>query len=364
MILRQSTCTHGRVMLNLAVSRKAGHSAIVSLPSSIGRTVVLIQITMALATLGIISIGDMGLGIAKLLLASNYRVITNVSNRSEATQARAKKNNIELVSTDLELCNSADYILSIVPPKDAKAIAQRIVKAVTSFEFNKRSSPLFFLDLNAISPQTARDIDDLIRPSSPNVKFIDGGIIGGPPAIKEDGTWSRPSIVVSGPHQLSRAQPGGDALAQALNVKHVSESIGSATGLKMCFASLSKGFTALAIQSFTTAHNLGVLDELRSHLDEFNPAFRAGAERGLASMAPKAYRWVAEMDEIAKTFEADGGFNEEESPFRAIARTYHLVAHETELGKEVTENRQRGKTADDVALLMAQGTDRRKVKTD
>jgi len=81
MILRQSTCTHGRVMLNLAVSRKAGHSAIVSLPSSIDRTVVLIQITMALATLGIISIGDMGLGIAKLLLASNYRVITNVSNR-------------------------------------------------------------------------------------------------------------------------------------------------------------------------------------------------------------------------------------------------------------------------------------------
>lgn len=34
-----------------------------------------------LATVGILSIGDMGMGIAKLLIAKNYRVVTNVEGR-------------------------------------------------------------------------------------------------------------------------------------------------------------------------------------------------------------------------------------------------------------------------------------------
>ncbi len=34
-----------------------------------------------LATVGILSIGEMGLGIAKLLIAHNYRVVTNLAGR-------------------------------------------------------------------------------------------------------------------------------------------------------------------------------------------------------------------------------------------------------------------------------------------
>jgi hypothetical protein len=34
-----------------------------------------------LATVGILSIGEMGMGIAKLLIAKNYRVVTNVEGR-------------------------------------------------------------------------------------------------------------------------------------------------------------------------------------------------------------------------------------------------------------------------------------------
>ncbi len=62
------------------------------------------------------------------------------------------------------------------------------------------------------------------------------------------------------------------------------------------------------------------------------------------------------MREIAETFEADGGFEEDESPFRSIAEIYELVASGTELGKEVTGQRQRGKTAEDVAALIGEGT--------
>ncbi|TKA65185.1 hypothetical protein B0A55_10750 [Friedmanniomyces simplex] len=283
---------------------------------------------------------------------------------AQATQDRARENSVDLVETDVELCNAADYILSIVPPRDALATAQRIVDASSNSEFKKRSDPLHYIDLNAISPQSARRISELFSKASPEVRLIDGGIIGGPPSREAERTWSRPSIPVSGPHKLCEAAPGGKQLADVLNVKHVSVTIGAATGLKMCFASLSKGFTALAIESFTTAHNLGVTDQLRAHLEEFNPMAAKMAERGLVNMPPKAYRWVHEMDEIAETFEADGGFERDESIFRPIARVYDLVANGTDLGKEITEDRKRGKTAEDVALLMGEGTKKRKEKTE
>ncbi|KAH9838208.1 hypothetical protein Tdes44962_MAKER08212 [Teratosphaeria destructans] len=315
-----------------------------------------------LATVGILSIGDMGLGIAKLLKAHNYRVTTNAADRSQATQDRASKNGIDLLPNDIELARAADYILSIVPPRDSLATAQRIAKAASETSLQQRR-PLYYLDLNAISPRSAREIGDLFGPSAASIRYIDGGIIGGPPKLKGDGTWSRPSVPVSGPHRLEHAPVSGQHLAHTLNIRHIDETIGSATGLKMCFASLSKGFTALAIQSLTTAHSLGVGEELLFELEARNPGARKQVE-SVTNMAPKAYRWVREMEEIAETFEADGGFESEESIFRPIAKVYELVANGTELGLEKTEERKRGKTTEDVALLMSEGIARRKEKVE
>ncbi|KAI6906733.1 6-phosphogluconate dehydrogenase C-terminal domain-like protein, partial [Hortaea werneckii] len=264
-----------------------------------------------LATIGILSIGDMGVGIARLLIANNYRVVTNAWDRSQATQDRAHRNGVELMSDDVELCNIADYILSIVPPRDAFATAKRIVTATESAKYQSRTNPLCYLDLNAISPQSSRDIKEVLKTPQSSVKFIDGGIIGAPPRRDDDGSWYRPSIPLSGPEKLTSLSPSGSNLATILNTSHVAPEIGSATGLKMCFAALSKGFTALAIESLTTAHSLGCLPELKRHLEDFNPG-AAKAINSLTNMPPKAYRWEREMEEIAKTFEADGGFTEDE----------------------------------------------------
>jgi 3-hydroxyisobutyrate dehydrogenase-like beta-hydroxyacid dehydrogenase len=40
--------------------------------------------TAPMATIGVISIGEMGLGVAKLLKASGFRVVTNVTGRRHA----------------------------------------------------------------------------------------------------------------------------------------------------------------------------------------------------------------------------------------------------------------------------------------
>ena len=238
------------------------------------------------------------------------------------------------------------------------ATAKRI--ASITQEHRKQKTPLYYIDLNAISPRSAATVCDLFQ-STP-IRFVDGGIIGGAPKQNDSdpSTWSKPSLVVSGPDTLQDAPVNGTNLAQLLNVKHIAPTIGPASGLKMCFASLSKGFIGIAIQSFTTAHALGVLSELQEHMGAYSPGVAERARRGLVSMPPKAYRWVREMEEISDTMAEEGGF--EKDIFRGISEVYRAVAEDTELGEEKTESREKGKTAEEVARLMTDGLKRKKIK--
>lgn len=231
---------------------------------------------------------------------------TDCSLRSENTQARARKAGVNLAPSIESLVSSCSAIFSIVPPRDAKKTAQRIVSALSPAP-GSRKSPLYYVDMNAISPNSAVEINALLS-VNPNVRHLDGGIIGGVPYSKERGAdgkpeWHCPSFILSGPHEIPDS-----ALSAALNVHHLDLRIGSATGLKMCFACTTKGFVSLAIQSFTTAQELGVLGELREYLQRYNPSTLTLAEKGLVTMAPKAYRWVHEMMEIADTMAENGGF--------------------------------------------------------
>jgi 3-hydroxyisobutyrate dehydrogenase-like beta-hydroxyacid dehydrogenase len=263
-------------------------------------------------TIAILSIGQMGLGIASLLLAHNYRVITNVSDRSAATQSRAKSASIECVANDADLVQQADYILSIVPPRDALATALRVA-AVDS------TRAVYYLDLNAISPRTARDVCERLPR---NVKFVDGGIIGGPPSKNaETGAWTKPGVPLSGPHVLPDAR-----LAEILNTRYVGKEVGNASGLKCCFAALSKGFTALALQSFTTASSLGVYDELQHYLGVYNPSGGEKARKGIVGCTGKAYRWVEEMNQIGECFAGEGGWEDRANVFREIAGVFQGLA--------------------------------------
>lgn len=268
------------------------------------------------------------------------------------------------MSSDEDLAAQADYILSIVPPRDALSTAQRIFAASSKPLFQKRTRPLYYLDLNAVSPRSAREMGDIFAPVTEHIRFIDGGIIGpAPRQVPDSEGWKRPSIPTSGPYPLAEAEHGGKHLAEVLNTQHVSDEIGGASGLKMCFASLTKGFTALAIQSFTTAHRLNVLPELQDHLKQYSPK-SLELTKSLTVMPPKAYRWVREMYEIGDTFVEDGGFEKDESIFYGVGKTYDLVANGTELGQEKTERRVKGKTPEDVAALMSEGIDKRKTKTE
>ncbi|KAI1481980.1 6-phosphogluconate dehydrogenase C-terminal domain-like protein [Daldinia eschscholtzii] len=323
----------------------------------------------SLAKIGIISIGDMGVGIAKLLVANGFSVATNAKGRSNDTIERAKSAQVELLDSDEALTQQCSVILSVVPPRDALATAQRIADALSGpLRRSDGLTPLYFADLNAVSPSTVKRTASLFdRRSSLSVRFVDGSILGGPPAPKtnssSDGVeWALPRIPTSGPHKLSEIPDFGPKLAATLNTRHVSPDIGAASGLKMCFASFSKGFTALAIQSFTTAHRLGVLSDLQGELQTLMPQRYELAEKGVVGMPPKAYRWVAEMEEIARTLSEEGGF--EPDSFIGAAKVYRTVADDTVLGQEKIGKGKRGTTVEDVAAAVAEGLQTKRKKND
>ncbi|POR32076.1 Uncharacterized protein TPAR_07713 [Tolypocladium paradoxum] len=321
---------------------------------------------------GILSLGDMGAGIAGLLVARGFAVATNCQGRSEDTVERARKANVETLPSDLDLVQQCSVILSVVPPRDAEATAQRVADALSGG--SKRDS-VYFVDLNAVSPSTCKGMAVMFERARVPVRFIDGCILGAPPRLRTttgtapdslqnndaDPEWRRPNIPISGPHTLS-SLPDGDRLASALNLRTISPDIGAASGLKMCFAAIAKGFTALVTQSFTTAHRLGVARELKQELSDILPRHLATAERSVPDMPPKAYRWVREMEEIADTMTEEGGWGRE--LFRGAAGVYKAVADDEVLGKEKVGKRQRGTSLEDVAAAMAEGLERKRKKTE
>jgi len=257
-----------------------------------------------------------------------------------------------------------------VPPRDAIETAQRIIDGLQGSS-RQGTNPLYFADMNAVAPSTCKTIASMFTRASAPVKFIDGCIIGGPPSLKvaapgsastdpelQQPEWYLPLMPTSGPDDLS-AFPG---LAQTINSRHIAGGIGAASGLKMCFASMSKGYAAIAIQAFTTAHRLGVLGELQRAIADVVPQNVRRTEGALTGMPPKAYRWVREMEEISATFAEEGGFGPE--LFRGAADVFKAVAEDTVLGQERIGDRKRGRTAEDVAAAMAEGMEAKKKKTE
>lgn len=234
-------------------------------------------------------------------------------------------------------------MLSIVPPADALPTATRVLAALLSLP-TPRTEPLAYVDLNAVSPRSARELASLLLPHPALVSFHDGAIIGGPPSQGADGTWSTSKIPVSGP-----ALPA--YLSAALGSYHIDEKIGSASGLKMCFASLTKGYTAIAVQAFTTAHRLGVLDHLNEVIETTIPGVKARLEKGVTACPPKAYRWVREMEEIGATHREDGGWGLD--MFGGAAEVFQVMAGL--FGEEKVGDRKRGLTVEDVAGVVAGG---------
>jgi putative dehydrogenase len=232
----------------------------------------------------VIAPGMMGAAVGRRLTDHGLKVITALDGRSAETIARAKAAGMAAAS-DKEIAAS-DFILSIVPPGDAVALAQRLAPVLTA----SNSKPVF-VDCNAVSPPTAERIAAAIAPTG--ASFVDAGIIGQPPSPKPADPG--PRFYASGPAatRFAALKPYG------LDIRVLDGPVTAASAMKMSYAGITKGTQALGAVMMLAATRAGSADALFEELESSQPHMLGFLKRSLSMMPPKAYRWIAEMHEIA-----------------------------------------------------------------
>jgi len=292
---------------------------------------------MQIRNVGVVSPGDMGQAIAGRLKESGLNVYAALDGRSERTKALAREAGLVDCGSMEKLVATCELVISVINPGEALNVAREVAAAM-----KKTARNIALADLNAVSPQTARDADRMVREAGGI--FIDGGIIGPPPRGEKD----KPRIYVSGPDAYLFEQVSHPNLL----IRVISERVGDASGVKMCYAAMTKGTTALAVELLVAARKLGVEQALEKELRESRNDVFDWQVKNIAVMPPKAYRWVPEMQEIAKTF---GELGLTRRIFEGATDIYALVAA-TPLGKENPEQaRKKGRSGLDVTRELADG---------
>ncbi|MEJ2433534.1 MAG: DUF1932 domain-containing protein, partial [Pseudolabrys sp.] len=229
-------------------------------------------------TVAIVAQGAMGAGVARRLTDNKVSVLTSLAGRSEQSAARAREAGMQPV--DERALVEAEYFLSIVPPGEALALAKRLAPALTAA--NQKPN---YVDCNAVSPHTMQQIADVILETG--CPFAAAGIIGPPPRPGSADT----KFYTSG----GAAQDFARLNDYGLIVRVLDGELTAASALKMSYAGITKGFTALGATMMLAASRGGAGEALHAELAESQPALLGWLSRQVPRMYPKAYRWVAEL---------------------------------------------------------------------
>jgi 3-hydroxyisobutyrate dehydrogenase-like beta-hydroxyacid dehydrogenase len=280
----------------------------------------------------------MGQAVAMRLRACGFDVYTALDGRSGRTAELAREARLTDCGTVEQLVATCDAIFSVLNPAAAVTKAREAAAGMRA-----TGRKLIYVDCNAIAPQTGHEIERIIREAGGT--FIDAGIIGPPPRGK-----AKARLYVSGPEAALLSEAIVD---EQLLVRVVGERIGDASSVKMCYASITKGAVALGMELLIAARKLGVEQALEAEFRESQADLYDWILNRSVSMPPKAYRWVPEMLEIAKTFE---GVGMTPRILEGAADMFEFIA-QTPLGRETPEEaRQRGRTGADVVRGLADGT--------
>lgn len=242
---------------------------------------------MAPSRIGILHPGDMGISIAASAQHNGHQVYWASEGRSADTRHRAAKFGLQDSGTVAQLCAECSILISVCPPHAAETVARQVLACAFSG---------LYLEANAIAPQRSRQLGEAMTEAG--TAFVDGGIIGGP-AWAPNSTW----LYLSGPSAPDVAEcfSAGPLMTRVLGT-----TVGTASALKMCFAAYTKGTTALLAAILATADGWGVREALDQQWDRDEGDFAEQAAQRVRRAAPKAWRFVGEMEEIATTFGAAG----------------------------------------------------------
>ena len=267
----------------------------------------------------VIAAGEMGAAVGGRLREKGAEVRTSLLGRSAKTAERAHRHGLTVINDDAELVAGADFVLSIAPPAEAAPLARRLAPALAG----STAKPVY-VECNAVSPVTVAEAATVIGRTG--CAFVDAGIIGGPPQPGLPG----PRIYACGP-AMARFATLGD---YGLDVRALEGKIGTASALKMAYGSITKGLTAIGASAILGATAAGVADALKRELADSQPALKGWLDRQMPKMYAKAYRWIAEMEEVSAFL---GKPSPSAQMYEGVARLYEQLARSYEGDKKDIE---------------------------
>jgi 3-hydroxyisobutyrate dehydrogenase-like beta-hydroxyacid dehydrogenase len=234
-------------------------------------------------TIGLLHPGEMGAAVGKCLAGAGHRVLWDPAGRSAATKERAEAAGLTGEALARIIARS-DVIISVCPPHAALDVA-RLVAGFGGL----------FVDANAVSPGTAREVAAVA--GAGGASYVDGGIIGPPPLAP-----GNTRLYLSGPRADEvRALFGGtDVDARVVPPP------GTASAVKMAYASWTKGSAALLLAARALAQAEGVEPALMEEWGLSQPGLEKRWDAADGAAAAKGWRWTGEMVQIAAAMAAAG----------------------------------------------------------
>lgn len=242
---------------------------------------------MSVKTVALLHPGNMGSTIGAAAATSGARVIWASEGRSKVTQDRARKAGLIDVGSLKNAVQEGDVILAVCPPHAAVELA----KSVAQLKFSG-----IYLDANAISRSTAEHVGEIV--TTAGASFVDGGIIG-PPVTQAGKT----RLYLSGNRA---AEVAALFAASMLDARPIGDKPGQASVLKNAYAAWTKGGDALLLAIRALAMHEGVDEALITEWGISQPGLESRVIRAAAVAAPKAWRYIGEMKEIAEAFKSAG----------------------------------------------------------
>jgi len=241
---------------------------------------------MPSATIALLHPGEMGAGIGGCAARHGHKVLCALEGRSAHSRKRAADAGMEDMGSEETAVRAANVVLSVCPPHGALQLARR----VAGWGFKG-----LYIDANAIAPATARMAARIIEEAG--ATFVDGGIVGAPPAQGKPGRMYLSGERAADAHALFA---GSD-----VHTFDMHGPVGRASAFKACFASWTKGTWALLAAIHAVAQSEGVDEVLRAQWSQSHPDLVAQLDAPSLNPA-KAWRWITEMEEIALTYKTNG----------------------------------------------------------
>lgn len=238
-------------------------------------------------TIALLHPGNMGVTIGSAAATSGARVLWASNDRGSATQRRAEQAKLVDAGDLSAAVRQSEVVLSVCPPHAALDVA----RSVAAQKFTG-----IYVDANAVSRETAEEIGTIV--SASGASFVDGGIIGSP--VVKPGTTR---LYLSGGKAEDVAALFSGSM---LDARAISGDPGAASALKVAYAAWTKCTDALVLTIRAFAAHEGVDKALLEEWSISQPALENKCKRAAAVAAPKMWRYVGEMREIAEAFGAAG----------------------------------------------------------